>query len=64
MDSTTNAGKRDIMRARGPVLLHPKFLAEARDVVTKAAADSGVRDTLISDGLYFTTEAAWTARTA
>lgn len=44
MDTTPSAGKRAVMKKRGPVLLHPGFLAAARMVIVTAAADPASRE--------------------
>ena len=56
-----HAAKREIMRARGPVLLHPRFLSACKGVMREAsAADGVVRQSVLSKGLFFHVDAtAW-----
>ena len=56
-----HAAKREIMRARGPVLLHPRFLSACKGVMREAsAADGPVRQSVLSKGLFFHVDAtAW-----
>ena len=59
MHNEGNPAKRDLMRQRGPVLLHPGFLAKAKEVISAAASDKDKAGQLVAQGLYFATEAVW-----
>ncbi|CAE7930674.1 unnamed protein product [Symbiodinium sp. KB8] len=59
MHNEGNAAKRDLMRQRGPVLLHPGFLAKAKEVMRGAASDKDKAGQLVAQGLYFATESVW-----
>ena len=46
--------KREIMRARGPVLLHPSFLTKCKAAMREALeADGEVRQSVLTKGLFF-----------
>lgn len=49
MKNEGNHGKRQVMQQRGPVLLHPKFLTKAKEVLHQATLDKGLRKRLIED---------------
>ena len=61
MERPGHAAKREIMRARGPVLLHPRFLEACKGAMREAsAADGPVRQSVLSKGLFFHVDAtAW-----
>ena len=66
MDQTPNPGKRQVMRQRGPVLLHPGFLAMCKSVLAEAAdaAKGPTREDLLTRGLFFVAEERWMAAAA
>ena len=41
MDNEGHAQKREVMRARAPVLLHPSFLERARSILRACASGDG-----------------------
>lgn len=49
MKNEGNHGKRQVMQQRAPVLLHPKFLTKAKEVLHQATLDKGLRKRLIED---------------
>ena len=59
MHNEGNPGKRELMKQRGPVLLHPRFLAKAKEVMQMAPSDKSLAKQLLTQGLFFTTESAW-----
>ena len=60
MDNGGHAKKREVMRKRGPVLLHRGFLLAAQGVLRQAAvAGSPAQEELIDKGLFFVAEDAW-----
>ena len=52
---------RQVMRARGPVLLHPGFLRQARECVreARAAPQEALAGDLLRRGLFFVAEERW-----
>ena len=59
MHNEGNPAKRELMRKRGPVLLHPGFLSKAKEVMRAAPCDKSLADQLLTQGLFFVTESAW-----
>ena len=60
MDNEGHAQKREVMRARAPVLLHPSFLERARSILRACASgDESARAGLLTRGLFHLTHSEW-----
>jgi hypothetical protein len=58
MSRPGHAAKREIMRMRGPVLLHPEFLTACKEAMREAQdGDGAVRQSVLTRGLFFHTDA-------
>jgi len=49
MNNEGDPRKRQLMHERGPVLLHPKFLSKAKEVLRLAVTEKMVRERLIKE---------------
>lgn len=60
MNNEGHERKREVMRLRGPVLLHPEFLQAAKRCMEEAQAGLGERrEDLLTRGLFFVAEDEW-----
>lgn len=59
MNNEGDPRKRQLMHERGPVLLHPKFLSKAKEVLRQAMTEKMVRERLIKEGLFLVTHSQW-----
>ena len=49
MNNEGDPRKRQLMHERGPVLLHPKFLSKAKEILRLAVKEKMVRERLIKE---------------
>jgi hypothetical protein len=60
MDRPGHLQKREVMRARGPVLLHPQFLKTVKLLMRRALdGDCATKAAILEMGLFFAAQSEW-----